>query len=519
MKHNAKSSRTRILSLGLSICLLVGLLTGNAILSLGQQSAPTIAPASTPLQTRAKLSEIIARLGQQVPQLLKDGDVPGLSIALVRDGKLAWYHGFCVKDSTTREPVTDDTVFEAASLSKPVFAYAVMKLVDSGRFDLDKPLNEYLTGDYDVGPDPRLGQITARRVLSHTTGFPNWRPEGGALQIFFRPGERFSYSGEGYVYLAKVIEHVSGEKFNDFMKRMAFDPLGMNSSSYIWQTGYEARKASRHNVFGQPTEQTKPATANAAASLQTTAQDYGRLVAAILNGTGLKEETVRQVLTPQIRVAESGPNTTSRPADSLSPTISWGLGWGLQTTADGLSFWHWGDNGDTKCFVLAFERQKLGIVVFTNSANGLSIMPELVDAAIGGQQPALAWLKYDSYRSPSRLFLKNIMAKGADTAVGGYLEWRKRRAPGEVLDEGQMNRLGYDLLYGAKRVKDAIVIFKLNVEDHPQSSNTYDSLGEAYMVDGDKELAIRNYQRSVELDPNNKNGIEALKKLKEDKED
>jgi CubicO group peptidase (beta-lactamase class C family) len=99
----------------LPLCLTIGLLTGNAILSPGQQRAPTTAPAPAPLQTHAKLSEIITRLGQTVPQLLKDGDVPGLSMALVRDGKLAWYHGFGVKDSTTREPVTDDTVFEAAS--------------------------------------------------------------------------------------------------------------------------------------------------------------------------------------------------------------------------------------------------------------------------------------------------------------------------------------------------------------------------------------------------------------------
>lgn len=504
------------LTRGLMFFMSIGTLACSATPDPAQQGAPTTAQAPTPL-TRATLIETTARLKKMMPGLLIDGEVPGLSLALVRDGKLAWHQGFGVMNSTTKEPVTDSTVFEAASLSKPVFACAVMKLVDTGQFDLDKPLREYLPGDYDVGPDPRLGRITGRRVLSHTTGFPNWRPEGGALQIFFEPGERFSYSGEGYVYLAKVIEHVSGETFNDFMKKMVFGPLGMSSSSYIWQPDYEARKASRHNVFGQPTEQTKPNAANAAASLHTTAQDYGLFVAAILSGTGLKKATVRQMLTPQVRVGESGPNSTSRPADRLSPTISWGLGWGLQNTADGLSFWHWGDNGNTRCFVLAFERQKLGIVIFTNSANGLSIVPEIVDAAIGGEQPALAWLKYDSYRSPARTLLKNIMAKGADTALGEYRDSRKGRAPGMTLDEGQMNRLGYDLLYGAKRVKDAILVFKLNVDDHPQSSNTYDSLGEAYMVDGNSELAIRNYERSIELDHNNKHGIETLKKLREEK--
>ena len=481
--------------------------------------APQAKQGTTPLRTDAKLEQITSKLERDVPQWMKEADVPGLSIALVRDGRLVWHHGFGLKDSKTKEPVTEDTVFEAASLSKPVFAYAVLKLVDAGKFDLDKPLNQYLPGDYDVGPDPRLGQITAHRVLSHTTGFPNWRPRGGALKIYFTPGEKFSYSGEGFIYLSKVIEHVTGEKVNDFMRRTVFEPLGMTSSSYVWQSSYDTLKSSRHNSVGQPTEQNKPAEANAAASLQTTARDYGRFIAAILNGTGIGNETLKQMLTPQIKVDEGGMNTTARPANRLSPNVEWGLGWGLQETNDGPSFWHWGDNGDTRAFVEAFERQKLGVVVFTNSANGLSFMSELVDEAVGGQQPALAWIKYDSYKSPARLLLKKIIADGAETGLRDYRHWRNGRAASEVISEAQMNRLGYDLLLQIHRVKDAIEVFKLNVEDHPQSSNTYDSLGEAYAVDGNKELAIKNYQRSVELDPQNANGLERLKKLRETPKD
>ena len=257
-----------------------------------QHLSPETKTAPRQVQARAKLQEIIDRLERNLPQWMKEGDVPGLSIALVRDGEIAWRHAFGVKNATTKEPVADGTVFEAASLSKPVFAYAIMKLVDSGKFDLDKPLNQYLPGDYDVGPDPRLGQITARRVLSHTTGFPNWRGES-MLKIFFTPGEKFSYSGEGFVYLSKVIEHVTGEQFNDFMKRTVFDPLGMASSSYVWQPVYDTVKTSRHNTLGQPSGQNKPARANAAASLHTTAEDYGRFVAAILKGAGLKKEIGR----------------------------------------------------------------------------------------------------------------------------------------------------------------------------------------------------------------------------------
>jgi CubicO group peptidase (beta-lactamase class C family) len=362
---------------------------------LGQEKIVS-KPAATPIQTKEKIEQIVARVKQRIPQMMKDGDVPGLSIALLRNGELVWHHGFGLKNTKTNEPVADTTVFEAASLSKPVFAYAVLKLVDAGKFELDKPLNQYLPGNYDVGEDQRLGQITARHVLSHTPGFPNWRPRGGALKIHFTPGDRFSYSGEGFVYLSKVIEHITGEKFNDFMKRTVFDPLGMTSSSYVWQESYETLKTFRHNSVGEVTGRNKPSQPNAAASLQTTAQDFGRFVSAILKGTGLKKETLKLMLTPQVKVSESGTNNTARSPEKLSQTLSWGLGWGLQTTGDGVSFWHWGDNGESKAYIVAFERQKLGVVIFANSVTGLSIAPDIIALAVGGDQPALAWLKYES---------------------------------------------------------------------------------------------------------------------------
>jgi len=490
-------------------------------LALAQPLAPAqdkAGQASAPLRAKAKKEQTVAKLESLIPRLLDEGIVPGLSIALVQNGELVWHRGFGVKNSQTKEPVTDNTVFEAASLSKPVFAYAVLKLVDAGKIDLDTPLTKYLPGNYDVGDDARLNQITARHVLSHTPGFPNWRRPGGPLTIHFTPGERFSYSGEGFVYLAKVVEHITGEKFNDFMKKTVFDPLGMTDSSYVWQDSYATQHTFRHSATGAPAGQSKFTQPNAAASLSTTAQDFGRFMVAVMKGTGLKKATARQMLTAQVKVIESGTNNIKAPEKLspylLSPYLSWGLGWGLQTTSDGLAFWHWGDNGNTKAYVVAYEKQKFGIVIFTNGASGLSIVPEIVNEAIGGQQPALAWMKYESYKSPARTLFRNVMAKGAVEALREYREWRKGRAANEVLNENQMNRLGYDLM-SALRVKYAIEVFKQNVEDYPQSSNVYDSLGEAYMNIGEKDLAIKNYQRSLELDPKNTGAVEALKKLQE----
>jgi CubicO group peptidase (beta-lactamase class C family) len=497
-----------------SISLIVGLcISLFPTDAAAQMKSPEPNPLHPPLQVNVKNDEVIARLERSIPRLMEAGNVPGLSIALIRDAELVWHKGFGVRNTATKSPVTDDTVFEAASLSKPVFAYAVLKLVDSGDLDLDTPFTKYLPGSYDVGDDLRLSQITARHVLSHTTGFPNWRPRGDTtLKIHFTPGERFSYSGEGYVYLSKVVTHLTSEKFDAFMKRMVFDPLGMRSSSYVWQDHYDALKIFNHNLLGEPTGQKRVTEASAASSLNTTARDYGLFMAALLKGTGLKKETARLMLTPQVKVGR-GRDTTNRPAGPRSPSISWGLGWGLQSTADGTSLWHWGDNVDNKSYVVVFDKQKMGIVVFTNSINGLSIIHEVIEQSVGGFHPALDWLNYESYRSPSQTLARSIRTKGVKQALAEYRGGRTGRPADELINEAQMNRLGYMLFRGTKRLEDAIEIFKQNVQDHPESSNVYDILGEAYMVSGIKELAIKNYQRSIELNPNNTSGREMLKKL------
>lgn len=142
-------------------------------------------------------------------------------------------HGFGVKNAKIGLPVTAETVFEAASLSKPVFAYGVLKLIDQGKLGLDVPLTTYLPKPY-IDGDERLNKITARIVLSHRTGFPNWRGKP-SLKICFTPGERFSYSGEGYIYLQRVVEHITGKPLNEYITEAVFTPLGMANSSYVWR--------------------------------------------------------------------------------------------------------------------------------------------------------------------------------------------------------------------------------------------------------------------------------------------
>jgi CubicO group peptidase (beta-lactamase class C family)/ketosteroid isomerase-like protein len=356
------------------------------------------ARTAIPLKTDIDKGAWITDLKTFIPQLMERAHVPGLSIAVIRDAEIIWSGSFGVKSNETKEAVNDTTVFQAASLSKTTFAYAVMKLVERGELDLDTPLSDYLPGRY-IENDDRVKLITARMVLSHTTGFPNWRPKGGALRLYFTPGEKFSYSGEGYVYLQKVVEHITGQPLDRFMQEQVFEPLGMRHSSYEWRDEYESNYAVGHNYFGIATDGGPMRHANAASSLYTTAGDYARFLVAMMRGSGLQEKSVREMLTPQVQLESCVICTHSKLRPSkLSEVNTWGLGWGLQTTDEGTSFWHWGDQGIFMCYTVAFKDQKLGLVYFTNSKNGLAIRNELVYRTIGGRHPAFSWAHYDSYQ-------------------------------------------------------------------------------------------------------------------------
>ena len=225
---------------------------------------------------------------RNVQQLLKDGGVPGLSMALIRDGEVAGITTAGIRNTSRDAPVDARTIFDAASLSKPVFAYAVLQLVDAGALSLDTRLATYVP-DY-VSDDPRAGGITVRNVLSHTTGLPNWRNNDHLLKTYFPPGERFSYSGEGFVWLQRVVETISGESVGALTQRLVFDPLMMRNSSYAWRQAFDANYADPHDAALTPATKVKRAAANTAYSLQTTGTDYARFMQAALSGARLEPE-------------------------------------------------------------------------------------------------------------------------------------------------------------------------------------------------------------------------------------
>jgi CubicO group peptidase (beta-lactamase class C family) len=263
-------------------------------------------------------ADLRAALEARVPGLLRDGDVPGISIAVIRDGQLFWSGAFGAADPSTGAtgaPAGQDTAFQAASLSKPVFTYIALRLVDRGALGLDTPLVTYLP--YERFADDRASRITARMVLSHTTGLPNWGDD--KLKLAFPPGERFSYSGEGFFYLQKVVEKITGTPLAELAHREVFEPFGMTRTSYVWPGGPMAVGIDDNGILGPTDPKLK---ANAAASLLTTAGDYARFLLAVLAGRGLKPETAAAMLKPQVGVPSKHGDPFSPPRDDLS----WGLG-------------------------------------------------------------------------------------------------------------------------------------------------------------------------------------------------
>ncbi len=337
--------------------------------------------------------------------------VPGASLATLSATSID-SASFGLRDVAARLPVTQATLFEAASLSKPVFAYAVLGLVHAGHLDLERPLDSYLPSPYPID-DSRGSQITARQVLTHTSGLPNWRPgDKGPLKLQFTPGSQYLYSGEGYFFLQTVVEHITSTSTEEFM-RATLDELGMEASSYIWRASDLANcalpygqdgKALSHDTatmgqqliamgkaVGQPLATWRTAQSlaalprlhpplaavphnampNAAWSLLTTAHDYARFMQGLL----------RQPKSPMLQ-----------PVVQVSDYIWRGLGLSLQKD-DGVSgFFHTGSNPGFKSVMFGDLRSGRGVVSFTNSDGGFPFNMHVVDDELGAQ-PGVFYLE------------------------------------------------------------------------------------------------------------------------------
>jgi CubicO group peptidase (beta-lactamase class C family) len=345
-------------------------------------------------------------------RLLNEAAVPGAAVALVENGKADVFVSGGLRGGRVEAPVDALTVFDAASLSKPVFAYTVLQLIDRGALELDVPVEAWLPGY--LPRDRRSASITVRHLLSHSGGLPNWRNADLPLRPWFEPGERFSYSGEGYLYLQRAVEAITGEKLDALARCLVFQPLGMERSSFVWQPRFDDNRAWPHDAFGLPALGNKPGEANAAWSLQSCAADFARFLRAVLTGEGLKKETAALWLSPQVEVRHPGIQCLEPSAEDLVTGVAWGLGWGLEPRAG--TFFQWGDNGPVTAFTLGSVQEGRALVAFTNAASGMAIMPELMASLFPGDRPSLKWLGYIGNDAPVRRLLRAALRQGVEAA-------------------------------------------------------------------------------------------------------
>src|SRR5690606_16595049 len=355
-------------------------------------------------------------LNKNIESLMKAANVHGLAISIFNDDQPVYKRTFGFKNLETREPIKSTTNFYGASLSKAVFAVLVMKLVEEGILDLDKPLQEYLPKPiYEYKPqtkwhddysnlkhEPLYNKITARMCLAHTSGFPNWRwfEEDQKLRVKFTPGSRYSYSGEGLVYLQVVLEKMLGRSLEDLMKEKIFNPLGMHSSSYTWQAAFEKDYVLGHNSKGELYQKDKDNEARSASTLETTLDDYTLFIQAVLQNSLLKKETTNEMFRPQIRirsVQQFGLNSLRDSTANDDINLSYGLGWGLFNTPYGIGAFKEGNGDGFQHHSIIFPGTGTGILIMSNSDNANSIFKYLLEKTIGDIYTPWFWENYIPY--------------------------------------------------------------------------------------------------------------------------
>jgi CubicO group peptidase (beta-lactamase class C family) len=462
-----------------------------------------------------------APLRMDVLQLMKLYNVAGLSIAVIDDYKMVWAKGYGVIETGSSTPVTAKTLFQAGSISKPVAATGALSLVEHGKLVLDENVNEKLkTWKVPENEFTKNEKVTLRRLMSHTAGltihgFPGYdvndtlptlvqifsgeKPANTApIRVDILPGTKEVYSGGGVTIEQQLMMDVTGRAFPALMRELVLDKIGMTDSSYeqplpparaaMTASGTYADGKVVHGRWHIYPEM-------AAAGLWTTPTDLSKFAIEIaLSKHGkanrvLSEKMTNEMLKPVLEEA--------------------GLGLFMDKENPG-QFGHNGaDEGFQALLTMNAETGK-GAAIMANSDNGVAVGNILLQSVA----KEYGWNYKPSGLGTGQMLVLIAKAKGTQAALQRYTELKKSPTADYKVEERTLNALGYTLLFSGQP-QDAIAVFRRNVEEYPESGNVYDSLGEAYMKAGQKELAIQNYEKSLQLDPKNQNAVEMLKKLRE----
>lgn len=452
----------------------------------------------------------------KIDELLKTyqeyGQLNG-TVLVAEKGRVIYKKGFGLADMEWDIPNSPNTKFRIGSVTKQFTATLILQLVEEGKIKLDGKLSDYLP-DYrkDTG-----SKITIHQLLNHTSGIPSYtnHPNFGAEvsrnpytvkdfvkkhtsgDLEFKPGSKYSYNNSGYFLLGAIVEQVTGKTYAEVLKERIFDPVGMNDSGYDTHAPIIARRARGYDktldgyVNADYLDMGLPYSAG---SLYSTVEDMYKWDQSLYKDKVLSAESKKLMFTPGFSNYGYGFGIVDR---EIGKT-------GKKTKVIGHNG---GINGFNSNFTRFVDQGNL-VVILDNAGLGRyhgAITNSILN--ILNDQPVDAPI-----RSIAETLNRTLKEKGAAAAVAEYRILKAANSTTYDFSEGELNMLGYHLLKKNKP-KDAIEIFKLNVDAFPKSSNTYDSLGEAYLNDGNREMALVNYKKAVELDPNNAPAFSAINRI------
>jgi CubicO group peptidase (beta-lactamase class C family) len=302
---------------------------------------------------------------------LKEKSIPALGIGYIEDGKIKQISVFGELEKGKTAP--KNTIWNVASLTKPITALVALKLIDSGKLSLDEPVYKYYI-DPDIISDIRTKKLTVRIILSHQTGFSNWRGnnENGKLSFEFEPGTKYQYSGEGFEYLKKVLENKFNKSIQQLADELIFKPLKMYNTNFVWNEQYESRFAKWHTEKGGKIYPTKKHnTASGADDLLTTIEDYTAFVNYVLNGAGISKNLLQETVSEQVRINDFK---------------YFGLGWWIDENINSnkdFAMVHGGDDIGVHTIAFIIPKTKQGLIIFTNSDNGTGAFQEVLLKYLG----------------------------------------------------------------------------------------------------------------------------------------
>jgi len=436
------------------------------------------------------------------------------SILVAENGKVIYKKGFGMANMEWNIPNQPDTKFRIASVTKQFTAALVLQLVEEGKIKLDGKISDYLT-DYrkDTGD-----KVTIHQLLNHTSGIPDYsaRPNFSAeisrtsyavadfVKKFasddpeFEPGSKYRYSNGGYSILGAIIEKVTGKTYDTVLQERILKPLGMTNSGYARNSSLLEKHSSSY--VKTPTGYINAPYIDmsipyAAGSMYSTVEDLFKWDQALYEDKILSAESKRLMFTPGLGDYGYGIRISDQPMgkSDRKTKIIWHGGAGI--------------NGFASLISRAVEKRQT-VIILDNGSNALNL-PKITNSILG----ILNGQSYDApKRSVAETLYKIAVGKNVASAVAEYRKLKAENSMTFDFSETELHTLGYQLL-GIKRTKDAIEIFRLNAEMFPKSSNAYDALGEAYLADGQKDLALANYKKAVELDPQNANALRIVKQL------